>query len=538
MRRAQNSSGTKGIMALEALIGTILSVVALVFLFQIFAWLLFDGETNLSIAIQNANSIVEFKQYSQEKYKDYSSCFTMLKLENLENYQIENNEADFNYYFYVITKEGIGIYNMKDFPLLREDYNNINNIKQSYFVEFEVDTLLHRENINLEIIKNYISDISSFFISNVEEVYNPINIIENNFIILRPKFNLELFDYEIWGTDDNQKKLIAYDSYNFNIDNWFENMYNEINKAFFYDTSYLIFEPQQGIFYAYSTRLQNYVEKNLCQYQHFANIKFTSLFKTNEELINFLFYDTIYGLKEINSNEIYLEINYKEEEIICNFYESSFENICNLLKNENIEEEKIQKYMFDIINLDPNYLNIETFNKKSIKTNEYIINNFLGRELFITDKKRKITIEDFDTFNYLWENQKSYFSFFGDDDNLIALSVNDPFVNCNNELCNYIIYDTRTGEIYRYNELIQNFVSTNTFYFTKDIINNGENYNLYLGNIEVSNFKIELFDKENDIIDDMVFFSFRIKNIENQEIYDVILSKIQIDMIRNRGNEE
>ena len=91
MFRARSSSGRKGILALEALIGSILSVIALVVLVGYFSDLL-PQEDNKKIAEENAQSIVDFVNYFQTdiNYNTLDNCFNLLKLDFQTNFQFQD----------------------------------------------------------------------------------------------------------------------------------------------------------------------------------------------------------------------------------------------------------------------------------------------------------------------------------------------------------------------------------------------------------------------------------------------------------------
>ena len=121
----------KGILALDALIGTILSVIALFFIFQVFVSAFLQTPSNLKIAEGNAKSIVEFVNFNLNKdldYNNFENCFSVLKLNFLENYQYKEDNQK-NNYFYILNNKGVHIVKKSDIP---ED----NDAKKSFFKNY------------------------------------------------------------------------------------------------------------------------------------------------------------------------------------------------------------------------------------------------------------------------------------------------------------------------------------------------------------------------------------------------------------------
>ena len=121
-----NFENKKAFMALDALIGTMLSVIALFFLLQLMYMFFFqDNDSNLKIAKNDAESIVDFvNTYSSSPeqnlnpYANYDNCFYILKLQNLENFQLQTKTE--KTYSYIINKAGVYIVdneNTKQFEL-------------------------------------------------------------------------------------------------------------------------------------------------------------------------------------------------------------------------------------------------------------------------------------------------------------------------------------------------------------------------------------------------------------------------------------
>lgn len=132
-----NLKNKKAIMAMDALIGTILSVIALFFLLQLMYMFFFqNNDENFKIAQSDAQSIVDFvNTYSSDNknnpYFDNENCFFMLKLQNLENFQVQKDAK--KTYSYVITQKEVLIIDNENIKLFEENLQlNSNIVKKSY----------------------------------------------------------------------------------------------------------------------------------------------------------------------------------------------------------------------------------------------------------------------------------------------------------------------------------------------------------------------------------------------------------------------
>lgn len=132
----------KAIMALEALLGTVLSVLALFFIFQAFMSVFFTNSSNLEIAQANAESIVEFVEYfpSNKNYAGMTNCYNLLKLSHIQVTQ----DLDDQWFFLVLDSEGIYILSSQFSQKYLEelDFSSL-SIDASSFIPFQQTGMLH-----------------------------------------------------------------------------------------------------------------------------------------------------------------------------------------------------------------------------------------------------------------------------------------------------------------------------------------------------------------------------------------------------------
>lgn len=188
-----NGKSKKGLFALETLVATILSVIALISLFQIFSSVFLQTPTNLKIAQDNAKSIAEFIEYSNKRYIN-QDCYTLLKLRNIENYQFLDSEN----YFHIITNKGIKIFDKKNLDKIYEDKNYINNNR--YFRNIEVNIQYDNTDKGLPISLE-------LFGFNLGESDKNLNLLDGDFLLLQPVFKKNLAGFEIDIFEDNQNIL-------------------------------------------------------------------------------------------------------------------------------------------------------------------------------------------------------------------------------------------------------------------------------------------------------------------------------------------
>lgn len=126
----------KGLMSLEMLLGTILSVVALLIMLNA-VFSLLEPSDNLGVVENNVDSIVDFVKYNfdtNNKYSNNQNCFNILKLSNLENFQHNDNVN----YFYVIDEKGVYAFDKRFLEKFLQD-KSISDIRPVYSKSFGIN---------------------------------------------------------------------------------------------------------------------------------------------------------------------------------------------------------------------------------------------------------------------------------------------------------------------------------------------------------------------------------------------------------------
>ena len=139
----------KGIFALEALLGTVLSALVLFILFSVVSDVFLTTPTNLQIANNDAKSIQGFVNYysdNSNQYGNLKECFNVLKLSNLENFQVKSEDGIKNY-FYVIDSKGINLLKYSDLTSFLE-VKDLSKIKVIETFKFNKEVLLKEDRTN------------------------------------------------------------------------------------------------------------------------------------------------------------------------------------------------------------------------------------------------------------------------------------------------------------------------------------------------------------------------------------------------------
>lgn len=265
-----NFKNKKAIMAMDALIGTILSVIALFFLLQLMYMFFFqNSDENFKIAQNDAQSIVDFvNTYSSDNkdnpYYSYNNCFYILKLQNLENYQIQKDAK--KTYSYLITNKGVLIIDNDNVKKFEENYElTPNMIKKEY--KFDKQLMLKKDltesglfaKINVFFIFDF-GQNGKFRLSNVEN--------DVNYIYLKQKENIVGADF------DNNNILYAFipeKGVINNAQNWLKDgIIGGYPKNFVLQNgSYLVYSKNyygvDNTFFVPNTEISEiYVKDNLC----------------------------------------------------------------------------------------------------------------------------------------------------------------------------------------------------------------------------------------------------------------------------------
>ena len=552
MRRRFSCRGDKnGGMALEALVTILLSVVAIFVLLNLFVNLFLHTPTNLKIAQDNAKSIVEFVDFSKRHYGKSNECFTLLRLKNLENFQVETGNQ---IYFYIIDKKGVYILKKETFQLILEgesDESTIrsNSVKPYYFgnKEYELNILMEKLS-GVQVIGDilrWLHDTLNVLTWLSDEKTNPqlekdffyrTELISSDYIILIPKFGKELLGYDIsigdkWGfielLKDNQNTLKALNHERFS------GAGNRILNEFYYESHYLVYKPDKNIFPSYTSASEHFIKQNLCEFDNYLLDISTKRHRNIEG------YDD-----ELNKYKVYEFNDYK---IIVR----NNDPIC-LLNNKQVEcrgksGERIKSFDVDSIKKE---FEVEEISESFVdKTEEEFLLDLFTPINFA----KKITKRDFDvdlvfSFDFLQSfadrnpNYKVY--------ELEGYNLND----CREDICNYLLYNFRSGVMYFYdNKYSNDFVSFDISYLFKDKLDDPnpdrnvlfaseeiprwkEIYKIFFnvnekGELREIDFDIRRFDRNWAYGGDRYFFILDIPIPNSGEVYKVVISKEQWNKI-------
>lgn len=164
-------------LPLGELILLILAFIGFVFVGKEVITIFFSTPTNQEIAEKNAEEIINFVKFSEEESSD--SCFSLLKLRNLENFQFKEDEN----FLLVIRKEGIELYpyELHD-AFISGGLSAVSGISSVKFFEFENEVELKKDETSEGNRALWITWISPDSSIELEEA-------EFEAILLEPKFS-------------------------------------------------------------------------------------------------------------------------------------------------------------------------------------------------------------------------------------------------------------------------------------------------------------------------------------------------------------
>lgn len=320
-KKSDKKADKRGLMALEALVGTVLSVIALFFMLDIYVSIFLVTPENMKVAQDNARSIVEFVDYSYEKYQNKNNCFTMLKLKNLENFQFREHD---NSYFYIVTPEGVGIYNMKIYGRLLENPSLITNYEEFYEFKHIKNNKLMMEDLNviedLGSILNNIYNLGYYIFSNennewenTKEFFYRINLAESKMIIIKPVFDNEFLGFDLTTQLNINNKDIVINSNNQNIlkalnyervkdASWYNSLGKVVREEIFFGSHYLVFQPSEIIFPTFTLDGENYIKQNLCEIEAYKDAVFGKRFDTEQDYLDYINREDIIKIDKYDKN--------------------------------------------------------------------------------------------------------------------------------------------------------------------------------------------------------------------------------------------
>ena len=553
-RRFSNRKSKKGLMSLEALVGILLSVAAMLALITLFVSLFLNTPTNLEIAKDNARSIIDFVEFSKENYGHKEECYTLLKLKNLDNYQIEEEDGN---YFHVVDRRGVHILKIEVFDEILggidEGIINENSVKTYYFGQEEggIGERFRKQKYEMNILmeeldlKAVTTDIITWAatgvgivlavytsptvigtvlftaavvgVSVVNDVlnnyfYSDIELIGSKYIIIFPKFGKEFLDFDIPFVVDNQNILVAVNFERVDDENIIFKFIDSVRDEVYFNSHYLVYKPSKNIFPSYTSYAENTIKHKLCGLENYllesSKRKFNSFDEYSRELNKYKVYD-------FDNRKIVFKP----------------EPVCFLGKQQSECESDYFPFDEDRIK--------DTYGVEEIR--EYYIDK--PEDEFFSDLLAPINvkIEGGDLRSYLWR-------FWEDDfedkfpNNVLLYSEE---ITCEEKVfCKRLIYDESSGIAYFYDEdYLNNFARFENSYLFKEgqPDQEPETYDVFFnvdesGNLKKINFKRKLFyhaprDIDSDDYGDDYGYFYVLSIPYSGKIRRVIISEKQWDSI-------
>jgi hypothetical protein len=553
------SNRKKGILALEALIGTILSVIALVVLVGYFNNILVQKD-NISIAEENAKSIGDFVNYFQtnSNYKTQENCFNIMRLDFQTHFQYSDD--GFKNFAYIIYKEAVYLIPFSEIITLNENIDNgnvnLNNYKKVVDFKTELNLLFDEtDKISLNFLTNIVFATDNLNLELVKLEDNDFYILQPNVVTSTDKVisyvpfvTGETNNYEVSAVNKKDIKILEYPTYLVysNINSIYEN-----NLLFVTNSKYTI--PQ--------------IKSNLCSQNSFNQIKIRNFYKDSKNILNIDYnnYDIIFKdiieNDNINNNINTYSFEWKNAPVCkVNTVIQSCETIFKLnnvgyyidgnfvmtFKDFIFEIELFSKY-------NQNINNFENWGIKSYKPSQVVDKKIYFRDVFTKLDQSKYKFEQLSNTDYLFQNN------FFDISQVFNSNIND----CDESECNLIHYGNKykmyfyagTGILEEgfFNDKITNF---NMYYFNEQLLrknktnygNRDISYDIFYNNNKIELSKINLeqkgidFPGVGDSEDEKFVYKMKIPNITmddgNIKDIEVFIGGIQFNNIQQYNPEE
>jgi len=547
----------KSIISFEAIIGTVLSMVALFLIFQVFIDAFYHLPNNQKVADANAESFVHFIDYSKNDLdiSSFNDCFLMLRLFNLENFQFKE-EKDEDNYFYIINNFGV-------FVVKNENFESFfKNQKFNDEPDFKFDS-------EVKIVEDNTEEawkVENLWFWKIHEADKKIKYKFSNsnyLIMLKPKLGKLEFqnEFEI-SLLDLSGNILLNDDLNLND-----------------DKHYLVYDTSNNYLFVSKHLHSNIlIKKNLCVKKYLISKDLNNYYLNNPDKVDFINNKIIFSCSA-DKKKIFVKGNYEWlNGVVCNdidkvgmckeinpsliyvdFFNKLKKNCYNVLNGENFIEFSIKIEPLKLSEIKKNnnikYNDIfenfkyETnFDNKKLNIDEYKLlkNDFNDirdkgfSDLDITDEIEVDTIKSiynkineklvYDNTNFF----NKYFDFDG-----------KKFNDCYDKFSNYIIY--LNNEAYFFVDGCKSKNSNKKLVYAKfknyDFIkklNTGQKdkngniiYDFYFNTEKIKAKRVET-DKDNEGFfenNNKFFYFLKINNIESKD-YDIILSEKQFENIR------
>ncbi len=541
----------KGIIALDATIGVILSVLALFLVFQLFSNIFFQDSSNLLIVKNNIEGIKNFVVLGNDnlEFKSISNCFLKLRLKNLEIFQKE--EDDNSNYVIIISSNGISYLSFdKMKSLIESNFKDFNLNSLNLVVDFRKDKVLGKK-VEIALDDTISPSIFDDYIFRSSDSFVKYKILSNGIIVLKPNFDkvdvtlenglkhpfyLNLYDVEIYDLNLNSNKLVA--------------EYDDLDVSYFLnynvEKNYLIVNKDY-----YSNILIN---DNLCVNKLFKNKDWEEYYDgVPVEDWNFMNYEIDLSCVPEGDEPLSGDFKWKNG-VVCN--DESGNNLCNNIDSSMSYEDFVKTFRTNCLglnlnkNIDFKYSRKELLKDEIVKYDNIYFDDifqvfednyvFNGKEYniivwYLLGKKDHYDSYNEEAYNVYYENHVY------DNSNFLGF-FNDGFNNCEDDICNKIIIlnDEAYFYIKGFNSEISSRMSAIRFYKFKnpDYLRLGEDGELYFNKNKLEKIKLEVSkDCSMGIMcKSMDFYKFKVDDIlvdDNvKKSFDVILTMNQYNSIR------
>jgi hypothetical protein len=508
--------------------------VLLTFVKVILTFLNLDAHTNSDISKSNAESIYNFQEYSSsDKFKNLDSCFTTLKLTNLETYQFQENDIGQNNII-IIDKSGVYTLKISKKEVFYENPST-DNLKKIKTFNPEINLVVDKTEQGL----GFQIDLYLFKIGDFDSQLKLEDDIK--FIVLEP-----IFGKSFTPSYDN----VVSENTEF-LDNRNKYLVKTIPKEIVkqkggrggiqtiiggvrtLETETLAFNPKTNqLFVTNGKTSDSLINNELCSYKNFRNIlDFEEFTKDNGKNIPTAYYDVLFTI-DINRKDSGYKFTWadkiicEKDKLIIDCYQT-----LKIDQNTNIDYltfiEKIQNFGKTNIEFEGNY-NLKTnYEKLSVEEmNERAKNNIIPFPKFNqVFTKPKVILNTHEMSRY----EKIENNVYELDDSINGCPISDCkdlyFTKGKHTPVFYVQGDSN-NIVYRHfntNYLVQNKKEDKLYYNGKEIKNYKQD--------DSDKYGISLFGGDN--IDIFILHDIELYDETNKlKKYSVVISSTQKNFLR------
>jgi hypothetical protein len=509
--------------------------VLLTFVKVILTFLNLDAHTNSDISKSNAESIYNFQEYSSsDKFKNLDSCFTTLKLTNLETYQFQENDLGQNN---IIIIDKSGVYTLK-ISKKEAFYENptTNNLKKIKTFNPEINLVVDKTDQGL----GFQIDLYLFTIGDFDSQLKLEDDI--NFIVLEPIFGKSFtpsYDNVVSENTeflDNRNKYLVKTIPREIVKQYIGKEVREVivSGVRTLETETLAFNPKTNqLFVTNGKTSDSLINNELCSYKNFRNIlDFEEFTKDNGKNIPTAYYNVLYTI-DLNGKDSGYKFTWADK-MVCEKDKIKIDcyQTLKIDKNTNIGYltfiEKVQNFGKTNIDFVGNYDLKTNYEKLSIEEmNERAKNNIIPFPKFnqvFTKPNMILNTHD------MTDDEKIENKIYELDNDINDCPISDCkdlyFINGKHTPVFYIQGDS--------NNMV--YINFNTNY----LVQYKEENKLYYNGKEITNFKKDEVDRYGisffggDNVDIYILNDIELYDETNKlKKYSVIISSLQRDNLRS-----